>query len=137
MYDLAYAFLKRIDILKRKIEEKEEKLRSKEYRITSRVSYDKVSGGTTTVSRVETFALDLVSLEHEINFLKNKLLNYMELMHRAGLTEEEMKVLIELSGSKRLSRIARDNNIYVSRVYKIRDRGLNKLLNMLIKTDLI
>ena len=137
MYDLAYAFLKRIDILKRKIEEKEEKLRSKEYRITSRVSYDKVSGGTTTVSRVETFALDLVSLEHEINFLKNKLLNYMELMHRAGLTEEEMKVLIELSGSKRLSRIARDNNIYLSRVYKIRDRGLNKLLNMLIKTDLI
>lgn len=137
MYDLVYAFLKRIDILKRKIEEKEEKLKSKEYRITSRVSYDKVSGGMTSVSKVESYALELISLEHEINLLKNKLLDHTELMYRAGLTEEEMIVLIELGSSKRLSRIAKDHNIYVSHVYKIRDKGLNKLLNMLIKTDLI
>lgn len=133
---LAYAYLKEIEMIRRNIEDKENKLNEKEYRLTSRLSFDKVSGGNYTVSRVETYALDRVSLEQEIKALKKQLENKIELLYRANMEQEEIKVLLDVTSGKSLSAIARENNIYISRVYRIRDRGIKKVSKLLENTNL-
>ena len=134
---MAYAYLKEIEMIKRNLEAKEDKLHKKEYRLTSTLSFDKVMGGTYTISRVETYALDRVSLEQEIKALNKQLEKKIELLYRANMDQEEMKVLLDLATGKSLSAIARENNIYISRVYRIRDRGIKKLSNLLEKINLL
>lgn len=134
---LAHAYLKEIEMIRRRIEDKEDRLHAKEYRLTSRLSFDKVIGGTYTLSRVETYALDRIALEQEIQALKKQLNNKIESLYRANMDEEEIKILLDMASGKSLSAIAKENNIYISRVYRIRDRAVKKLSSFLETTNLL
>ena len=114
----------------RRIKELEEKIASKSYKITpSYGSVGSFGGGGRRTSQIETYVETMLELKDELDICKERLKVIQAVKDCGVLSEEESRLLEWLQLGGKLSDYAKDNGIYQSKVYKIRDKALKKVLD--------
>lgn len=112
-----------------RLSEAEESLESKIYRITP--SYSNTGGGSGNVSRsrVENHAEKIMKLKREIAEYKRKIAIVETALQCPELSRLERRVLNWIADGGKLASFAEAEGIYISRIYKIRDKALKKALS--------
>lgn len=107
--------------------ELEEQLARITYKCTP--TYGNVGGGATgfKTSKVETNVIHKDEIQRKINRKDAEIKEIENLINGSGLTEQEKEVLWCVAREEHLSSYARYYKIYLSNVYKIRDRALKKI----------
>jgi hypothetical protein len=110
-----------------RLEETEEALRCKTYKITP--SYGSTGGGGKSAhSKVESFVEKAVKLKRDAAEYRRKVKRAEAALNCPELTVMEQRVLYWIASGERLAGLAERDGIYISRVYKIRDKALRKAL---------
>lgn len=115
-----------------RIRELEERLASQTIRITQ--NYDVVGGGGGSggyKSKVEKYVDDKIMIEEELKRLTSRL-DMLEIIKNSNVLsrkEYELFEWLQLGGN--LSKFAKQKDLYISNVYKIRDRALNKAIKFI------
>lgn len=117
-----------------KIAKLQEKLEGKGYKITPTLSLSGGLGGGGFQSKVEDYCLSKLGAEASLNRLEEQRKALLDAINLAGLTELELGVIQCVMQGGSLAGHARNKGIYVSRVYKLRDRAATKILKKIPKT---
>ena len=118
-------------INKQRLEEREERLRSKSYKITPSYSQSGGGGGNGSKSRVEDFAEQAIKLKKEAAEYRRKMREAEIAMNAPSLTKIEKEILEWIAIGGRPKAYAEAKGIYPSRIYKIRDGALRKAVRHL------
>ena len=115
----------------KRLAETEERLMGKTYRITP--SYGNTGGGSASWSRskVEDFVLQTERLRRTAAKYRAEIKLADEAMNCPDLTETEREILSWIAAGAQLATYADMNGIYISSVYKMRDRALKKAYDSL------
>jgi hypothetical protein len=118
-----------------RLQEAEERLRSKTYRITPSYSSTGGSGGgNNSRSRVENHAEKVLKLKREIEDYRRKIDIVRTALQCPELSGLEWRTLNWIANGGQLASFAEVEEIYISRIYKIRDKALRKALRSLETT---
>lgn len=112
-----------------RLEETDEELKSKTYKITP--SYGSTGGGgggKNTHSKVESFVEKAVKLKRAAEDYRRKIERVEAALNCPELTVMERRTLYWIASGERLAGLAERDGIYISRIYKIRDKALRKAL---------
>jgi hypothetical protein len=94
----------------------------------SAVNYESTGGGgTPELCRVERYVDKMLELKQELEQCKQRLKLTESIMKADILTDDEYELIEWLQLGGKLSVFARRKGLYKSRVYKIRDRALQKI----------
>lgn len=94
----------------------------------SAVNYENTGGGgTPELCRVERYVDKMLELKQELEQCKQRLKLTESIMKADILTDDEYELIEWLQLGGKLSVFARRKGLYKSRVYKIRDRALQKI----------
>lgn len=93
----------------------------------SAVNYESTGGGTPELCRVERYVDKMLELKQELEQCKQRLKLTENIMKADILTDDEYELIEWLQLGGKLSVFARRKGLYKSRVYKIRDRALQKI----------
>lgn len=119
---------------KQRLAEKEERLKSKTYKITPSYSSTGGGGGNGTKSKVEDYAEKVLKLKREIADYKRKVDTVRKALQCPELSYMERRTLRWIADGGRPADLAERDGIYISRIYKIRDKALKKALRSLETT---
>ena len=111
----------------RRLEALKEKYYSQCYSITPSYSSEGGSSAGVVNSKVERYYLAKAQTEEAIKEIENKIVKTTSAMAKANLTQTEKMVICKLMEGRSLSGIAKEKNIYISNVYKIRDKAIAKI----------
>lgn len=114
-----------------RLEEKQEQLNGSTYRITPSYSSTGGGGGNRPGSKVESFAEKTEKLTQAITRYQRETRIVEAAIACPELSKIERRVLEWLAGGWHLSSLADAEGIYISRIYKIRDKALRKALRYL------
>ena len=117
-----------------RLHEREERLKSKTYRITPSYSNTGGSGGNSSKSKVEAHAEKIIKLKQEIAEYRWKVGVVEAALQCPELTNLEWRTLNWIANGGKPAAFAELEGIYISRIYKIRDRALRKALRVLETT---
>lgn len=118
-----------------RLHEAEERLRSKTYRITPTYSNTGGGGGgNSSKSRVEYHAEKILKLKRDIAEYRRKVDIVRTVLQCPELTAIEWRTLNWIANGGRPATFAELEGIYISRIYKIRDKALRKALRSLETT---
>lgn len=112
-----------------RIRELEERIASKTYKLTP--AYDSVGGGRSgnpQLSKVEKYVDDRMELKAELEKCKARMELIDCIRNSKVLTSREYELIEWLMLGGNMSEFARENGIYKSYVYKIRDNALEKMI---------
>lgn len=111
-----------------RLAETEERIRGETYKVTP--SYNNTGGGRANGnhSKVEDFAERSAKLKEDVKEYRRQIRVAEAALHCPDLTTTESRILWWISAGLRLSGFADREGIYISRVYKIRDKALRKAL---------
>lgn len=104
--------------------------RQKAHCYTITPSYNPVGGctlGGIETSKVERYYLVQAKIEEEIRDLEDKIVRTSSALAKARLTAREKMLIESIMDGRSLSGFAREKNIYISNVYKMRDKAINKI----------
>lgn len=79
-------------------------------------------------SHVEKQSIEICNLQQKKAAAAKRKARIAALIEESGLTEQEKQVLWCMAYNIRLARYAKENDIKISKVYKIRDRALRKII---------
>lgn len=119
-----------------KIDRIEKRMKSRTYITTAQLSHDKsFSSVKLPTSKVESYCLDEIHDKEEHETLTQIRDCAVRSFKRAKLSTLERELLIEMAKNPYLqfSKFARQRGLYVSYVYKVRDRAVRKLQRELEK----
>jgi hypothetical protein len=109
-----------------RLHEAEERLKSKIYRITPSYSNTGGGGGNISRSKVESHAEKVLKLKREIADYKRKVGIVNAVLQCPELSSLEWRTLNWIANGGRPAAFAELEGIYISRIYKIRDKALRK-----------
>jgi hypothetical protein len=113
---------KRIGILR-------DRLAAHNYSITACYSATGGSlGGGVATSEVERYCITRAKIVDELNSLEETITSVSEALKIAKLSLIERELITGVMNGRSMTSIAKENGIYISRVYKIRDRAIRKIL---------
>lgn len=118
----------------KRLGEKEERLKSKTYKITPSYSSTGGGGGNGTKSKVEDYTEKILKLKREIAEYRRKVYTVRVALNCPELSNLERRTLQWIADGGRLATFAELEGIYISRIYKIRDKALKKALRSLKTT---
>lgn len=118
--------------LLQRMEELREKSKAHCYSITP--SYSCTGGGACGVvsSKVERYYLVQARIEEELRELEDKILHTSTAIAKARLSNKEKTVIESMMIGRSIASFAKENNIYISNAYKIRDRAVGKIFNSFV-----
>ena len=119
---------------KQRLAEKEERLKSKTYKITPSYSSTGGGGGNGTKSKVEDYAEKVLKLKREVAEYRRKVDTVKKALQCPELSYMERRTLKWIADGGRPADLAERDGIYISRIYKIRDKALKKALRSLETT---
>ncbi len=114
-----------------RLEEKREQLNGNTYRITPSYSSTGGGGGNRPGSKVESYAEKTEKLTQAIMQYRWEISVVEAALRCPELTKMERRALDWIAGGWRLASLAEAEGVYISRIYKIRDKALRKALRHL------
>lgn len=131
--DLLRLFL-RYSLNEQRLQAAEERLMSKTYRITPSYSSVGGGGGNGSKSRVENHAEKVIKLKREIAEYREQVEIVRAALQCPELSGIEWRTLNWIANGGKPASLAELEGIYISRIYKIRDKALRKALRALKTT---
>lgn len=122
-----YEALKDFRYTQNRIAELSERLAESTYRITPAYSLTPGGGGEFT-SKVENAALRQLRILDELDELHKTESDILEALHNAPLTRRERGLAESVMCGYSLAEYARTRGLYISNVYKVRDKTLQKMV---------
>lgn len=126
--------LERFRYNEQRLQETEERLRSKTYRITPSYSNAGGGGGGGYKSKVESHAEKLLKLKKDIAEYRRQVDIARTALQCPELSSLEWRTLNWIANGGKPAAFAELEGIYISRIYKIRDKALRKALRSLETT---
>ena len=117
------------------LRKKEERLKSKTYKITPSYSSTGGGGGNGTKSKVEDYTEKVLKLKREIAYYRRKVDTVKAALECPELSNLERRTLRWIADGGHLKTFAELEGIYISRIYKMRDKALKKALRSLKTTN--
>lgn len=117
-----------------RLAETEERINSKTYKVTPSYSQSGGGGSGGNKSKVESFVEKTTKLKREAAEYRRKVLVAEAAMSAPDLSKIERQILDWVCSGRRLASCAEENGIYISHIYKLRDRALRKALRY-VKTQ--
>lgn len=127
------SFLQNWRYTEKKIEELKESTTTMTIKVTARYSMTPTRSAGMTSSSVEDYCIRRQEKSKEIEKLTKKLKAYEQAIAVAGLNKPERKVILFLKEDLRVSDFARNEGIYISYAYKIKDKAISKIEKALKK----
>lgn len=124
---MLYEIMQDFTYYENRAKEIRKRLESRSYKITASFSLTGGIGGNGFTSKVETAAIEELKLLGELAEIEKKKDIVFSAMRKASLTKTEQGIADCIMAQQDLSAFARNNGIYSSYVYKIRDRMLKKM----------
>lgn len=124
---LLYETLRDFIFLEKESKEIRSRLASRSYKITASFSLTGGIGGNGFTSKVENAAIRELQLLEELATIENARAKVFKALRDAPLTETERGLAECMMAGQSLSSYARTHGLYISHVYKIRDKMLKKM----------
>lgn len=105
-----------------------EKIAGKGYKVTPTLSLSGGIGGGGFQSKVEDFCLAKIGLEASLTKIQTQRKILLEAVSNARLNDLEAGIIQCVMDGESLASHARAKGIYISRVYKLRDAAVKKIL---------
>ena len=115
------------------MEQLEEKLAGKGYGTTQNINPTGITGGFGQGSKVESYCIGKMTLEERLWRLKANIAIYYNALDGASLTEQERDIILHLIKGGSMASYSRQNSIYHTYAYKIRDRAIRKIYDFMKK----
>lgn len=91
--------------------------------------YGMNAGGSSGFSsKIERYLLEKETIEKEIKSIEKNIKSAIRAFNKADLSPIEKKIIQHIMKGGSLATFAKDNDIYISNVYKIRDRSIAKIM---------
>lgn len=122
-----YEELKDFRYTQNRLADLSERLAESTYRITPAYSLTPGGGGE-FASKVENAALKQLRILEEIDRLHKAETDILDALHNAQLTQREKGLAESIMCGYSLAEYARTRGLYISNVYKVRDKTLQKMV---------
>lgn len=110
----------------KKLDDLKEKVKSTGYSLTACYG-DSPSCSSIVSSKIERYCIEKDSIEKEIYSIVVMVQEAINAFKKAELTELERRLIRHIMNGYNLSSFAREEKIYISNVYKIRNRAIAKI----------
>ena len=138
MTDAEYKLLEELrsyTLIKKDIKRLEERLERSVCNITPNYSFTGGGSGSFQSSKTEMLAIRRMDTERELKRKRDQISRIDLAVMNAGLNKREKDLVLHTINGNSLSSYARQENIYKSYVYKIRDNALKKMVNFIQKAQ--
>lgn len=116
-------------LLLSRLDELRERSKAHCYAITPSYSSTGSCGSGVVSSKVERYYLAKAQIQEELKELERKVLCVLTAISKARLSNKEKMLIESIMHGRSLSSFAKEKNIYISNVYKMRDKAISKIFH--------